>query len=220
MSEKNKSLNEAKDQSSNGADQTDGTESQNSERTEHVSLDTYKKAVGALKNAQNRMKELESRVQTWEDEQRQREEKELQAKGETQKLLQLKEQQINEYKNKLNSFAEEKTRLEKTLFDAAKLQAVKERLPGQLLKPEYAMFIDTDKVIFNPETNEIDMDSVSLVADGFIREHGHLIKKEARQLPNGSAASQGRLSYDQWKALPSKERAKRLKDVEGYGSKN
>lgn len=220
MSEPKKGLNEADENVPNGNAPVDTgnavPKDPNEEPVDKVSLDTHRRTLSSLKNAQLRMKELEARVADWESKQRDAEEKILQEKGEWTKLVELKSNQLLETQRRLAEKEAEEADLKRTLFDAAKLQAVKEKLPGQLLRPEYASFIDLSKVVMNPDTNEIDEDSLSIVADQFVREHAGLLKRDGRQLPNGSPSASTNLSYEQWLKLPSKDKAKRLKDVQGF----
>jgi len=226
MHEPKKGLDEAGEQRPNGEAQVDGGESsasdkgQSGDTGDKVSLDTHRRTLSSLKNAQLRMKELEQRVSEWETKQRADEEKVLQEKGEWTKLVELKTKQLMEMQAKLAEREAQESALKRTLFDAAKLQAVRERLPGQLLRPEYAQFIDVDKIAMNPETNEIDEDSVAMVTDEFVRSHAGLLKRDGRQLPNGSPSATAKLSYEEWLKLPAKEKPKRMKDVEGFKGRN
>lgn len=226
MTEPKKGLNEAGEQLPNGDAQVDsGTESTadkeaGAEQVDKVSLDTHRRTLASLKNTQLRLKELEQRAAEWESKQRDAEEKVLQEKGEWSKLVELKTKQLMEMQAKLAEREAQENALKRTLFDAAKLQAVRERLPGQLIRSEYAQFIDIDKVIMNPETNEIDEDSVAVVADEFVRAHSGLLKRDSRQLPNGSPSASAKLTYEQWLKLPAKEKPKRMKDVEGFKGQN
>lgn len=202
-----KSLSEAsKDQSDSDLEVT----------ADKVSLDTHKRLLSQYKTAQLKLKEYESQLNLKQEQERKLQEEKLTKDGEWQKLVALKEQEAASAKQEAERLKAAEASLKKNLFDAAKLQAVRERLPGQLIRPEYMNFIDVEQVVLNPETNEIDESSIDLVVNDFVKNHAALLKTDPLRLPNGNAKPATRLTHDEWLRLPAKEKRSRMKDVEGF----
>lgn len=173
-----------------------------------VSYETYKRVLSQLKNTQAKLKEKE-------ESELQKQEMLLQEKGQWKDLVALKDQELSQTRQKLIEKEQAESHLKETLFNAAKLQAVRDRLPGKLERDEYMAFIKVDKVVLNPETNEIDPTSVDLVVQDFVKNHAKLLSQQTVTLPNGMPKPATQLSYEEWVKLPSKDKRARLKDVVG-----
>ncbi|MEM5807978.1 MAG: hypothetical protein QW818_02495 [Candidatus Aenigmatarchaeota archaeon] len=185
-----------------------------------VSYDEHRRLLSQYKRAQERQRELEARLAEHESKTKQIEEEKLKEAGEWQKLIEMKHAQLAEMQQKLAEKEQRESELKNTLLNAIKVNAVKERLPGQLIRPEYINFVDVDKIAINPETSELDEESIKVVVDEFVRNHSALLKKDTIKLPNGSAQPVTKLSYEEWLKLPLKEKQKRMKDVEGFKPKH
>lgn len=194
-----------------------GTEQSGAQSAEpkHISPEDHKRAIDDAMKFKAELKATREKLSLFEKAQKEAEEKKLTESGEYQKLIQLKEQKISELEQKMQETEGNLSGLKKSLFDAAKLNAVRDRLPGTVKNPAYLSFIDVDKIAINPETNEIDLDSVDRVATEFVKTHPDLIKSDPTRLPGGAAQAVTKLTHDQWLKLPLKEKKLRLKDVEG-----
>ena len=166
----------------------------------------HKRALDDMLKYKSQVKDLQSKLSEFEKKDKDAQEKKLAEAGEFQKIIAIKEAQLKEKE-------ESEKYLRKTLFDAAKLNAITERLPGKLKHRDYASFIDLDKVALNPETNEISLDTVDAVVNDFVKSHPSLLETNPRILPSGAPMAPTDLSYDSWLKLPLKEKKARFKDV-------
>jgi len=182
-----------------------------------VSRDSYLRVMDQLKETQRKFKEVQDALNVRKSEEDLEVESKLMKSGEVQKLITIKDEKISALSLKNQELEKGYEGLKSTLQSAAKTQAVLSRLPGQLMRQEYMAFIDTDKVIFNPETNEIEEDSVEAVVNDFLKNHAMLLKTDGRTLPNGTPRPTQRITRAEWESLPTaKEKRERLKDVEGF----
>lgn len=192
---------------SSASDQASGLDQENLDKPKDVvSYETHRKLLSQKKAADERVEQLLKEKQ-------QAEEAELQKKGDVQKLLKIKEDTLLEKEKEVERLKSEKENVMKTYLEERKLQAIKEKLPAPLAKPEYSAFLDTDSVQFKPDTLEIDETSVERVAGDFVKNHPFLLKLDAKILPNGSPKATGKLPYEEWLKLPVTEKRKRWKDV-------
>ena len=188
-------------ENSSGVDQSKDT----------VKYETYAKTVGQLKKEKESRAELEQKLAAYELKEREIEEAKLKEEGQFKELLAFKEQKIAELEENLGG-------LEGRILKAQKVAAFKRHLPGDLAHEDYYTFADVDKIVIDPTTNDIDSDSAKMVADMFLKEHGHLLKRVRGANPPGEDGVGGvkkTLTVAQWKALPSTaEMQKRQKDVD------
>jgi hypothetical protein len=175
-----------------------------------VKYETYQRTVGQYKKASEENAELRKRLQDLEKAEKARVEQDLLEQNKYKDLLDLREKEAQAAKAELEE-------LKHARIEARKLDAVLKHIQGHV-SSEYWVLIDTNKVIINPNTNEIDEASVDLVAKEFVKRHSRLIdfpnSNNARMdnkgaIPNGS----GKLTRDEWIKLGATERAKRAKEV-------
>jgi hypothetical protein len=173
-----------------------------------VQYETYKNVLSQHKKSKSENEELRSKLEAYERKERETEEKRLSEQGEYKKLLELERKKLAEAENK-------RLQYERDLLDSHKLNAVRERLPGKVKRPEYYSFIDTDKIIIDPSTGMVDDSSVTEVVESFIKEHSSLLDRAAnKDLPyNAPGNSTGKISYDEWLKLPLKEQKARRNEV-------
>lgn len=159
-----------------------------------VKYSTYKKAVVEAKNAKAKLRELE-------DQRRLEEERKLQETNDYKKLYDTKKQEAEETAKKYQSLLGDIT-------NANKIHAFEATLKGKV-KPEYHSFIDTDAILIDPETNEIDQASVARQVALFQKKYPELVMR-IDGTPARSPAPQGETSPDkikrsEWSKLSSKE---------------
>ena len=151
-------------------------------------------------NALAMISEIESKT-------KQEEEEKLKQNGEIQKLLDLREQKIADMENKLGEAESRAAKSEKAIMDTWKLNHFYEKLPGKLKRKEYLTFVDLEGIVCNPETGDIDADSVDKVVGSFVENHNHLIERgSGGRLPGDAARKQSQISYEQWLKLPLNEK--------------
>lgn len=190
------------------SDDTAENLSEISENKDTVKYSTYRHALADAKNHKKRAEELQARLADFERKEQELVENRLKEQGEYKKLLEIERQKRTEEEKK-------RAHYEKSLLDAHKLSAVREKIPGKLKRSEYYSFIDTDKIILDHETGEIDQNSLEAVVNSFIQDHGALIERQGSVgLPqNAASGSTNNLTYEAWLALPLKEQKLRRKEV-------
>lgn len=184
-----------------------GDQSQDIQKQDSVSYQTYKEVLDQRKADQKRLKALEEELGLVKTKEKEIEEKKLRDKGEYQKLLDARDKENAELKSKFSE-------MEKNLVDGTKLQAFLDKLPGKIKKNEFLMFVDLEKIPFNPETKKVDESGLSMVVNEFVRDYSDLIQTSSKKILPGDAPNPvSTLTYDQWLKLPLDEKKKRQKDV-------
>lgn len=182
-----------------------------------VAYETYQRTLGQYKKSQGEIESLKKKIEElgeFKSKVDQLSEEKMKEEGNWKALLEQREAKLSEAHEKLNALVEENRSYKDTLTDTVKLSAFQNELGGKLKKKEYLNFIDTDKIAINPETNTVDEESLKSYAKEFQNNFKELISFDGKKLPNGAPNGSAKLTYEQWKALPSgKERKERLKDV-------
>lgn len=166
-----------------------------------ISYETYRKLLSEKKNLQSENEKLKG-------ESTERERRELESKEEYKKLYESSKTENEELKNKVKSH-------EERWQDALKLNAFNSALGDtKKIEPKYYGFIDTSKILIDPETNKVDAVSVQKEVDRVTRDYPELIKSTIKgNMPNNAPSSGGFLTLEQWKNLPLKEQKARMKEV-------
>ena len=142
------------------------------------------------------------------------EEAKLREKGEYGVLLKQREERLKQLEEELASKENEIGSYKGAMTNFKKAAAFERELGGKLKKDSYWDHVDFDQIALNPEDGKIDSHSLSKVANAFAEEYKELIDYgKVGNLPNGTASSAGRLTYEQWQKLPLDEQRKRMKDV-------
>ena len=170
------------------------------QKKDFVQYETYSRVLSQHKKSQAEAENLRAKLAEYEAKEKELENKRLAEQGDYKKLLE------NERKARAEEEAKRK-QYEKQLLDGHKLNALLEKLPGKIKRPEYYSFIDTDKIIIDPTSGHIDERSVEEVKTEFIRDHFALLEiSNKATLPyNAPGNNSGTLSYDEWLKLPLKE---------------
>lgn len=182
---------ENKDPSVSNAPNTDVSNT-DQVKDQTVAYETFQKAVGQKKAFQEKASafekenaDLKKQIEGFKNS---AQEEKARADGDWKALLEAKDQKINQLSQERDEAITGFKEASGTLDNAVKLNAVYEQLPGKIKNPAYAHFIDTTKVVINPDTGEIDSDSVKTVVDIFMMEHKDLIDtKNFKGLPGDSA---------------------------------
>lgn len=191
-----------------GEGQSTPSGSADSEKKDKVAWETYQKSVSQEKSLRERNRELENKVNQFLEQQKQQEEERLQQKGETEKLLELRTKERDEYKNKyedLNSHVEE----------SEKISAFLDKLPGKIKRKEYLNFVPTKDIIVDPTTGEIDDSSVSEAVNNFTKNFSDLIMPSSgKRLPGDAPSQPSDLSYDSWLKMNAADKRKNMHRVQ------
>ena len=133
-----------------------------------VKYETHNKLLGQHKAVQEKMRVAQEIIDKFEAEKRNVEEVKLQEQGEFKKLLTLKDEELGKLKTERDTAVKENQ-------DTWKYDAFYKKLGGTLDNSAYLSFVDLDNIIFNPETREIDEQSVESVVNDFRTKHSRLI---------------------------------------------
>lgn len=147
----------------------------NPDDNQSVAYETYKRTLDEAKAAKAKLKELDDKLKGIEEEK-------LKGQNEWKTLAEQRELQLKDAQGKLGS-------LESTITDSFKLSAFNRQLGGKLRDDAYLSFVETDKIIFHPETKKVDEESVKAVVAEFVKKHHHLVDFGKGKMPNTAGGS-------------------------------
>lgn len=155
---------------------------------DNVSFDTHKRLLRQTKNTQSENQELKQQLA------------DIQAQDEARAQDALAKNQ--EWKQLADRREEKIVQLEKTITDnddhldkSVKLQAFLNKVPGKL-SDAYFGHVPLDKIAMNPDTREVDSESVELVVNDFLKDHGRLIdRNDSKKLPSDASRGGAALTY-------------------------
>lgn len=181
-------------------------------------LDNEKKSKERILEESKKYKEGLQTYKAREEEQRkadkEREEQRLIKEGQYSTLLDQRDQRIKELEEDINTFRSEVQNRDSAITNFRKAAAFERAIGGKMKKEAYWNHVDFEQIALNPETGDVDPASLRKAADGFIDEYKELVDfGNKANLPNGTPGGSGKLTHEQWKKLPLKERQKRMKDV-------
>lgn len=200
----NKNGSAGQDQSS-GSDQ--GNNNQNADagsagegKKDSVSYETHQRLLGQHKKAQARLDELEKifKEQT---------EKNLKEKEDFKTLYETAKTELSKKESEISEFRQQ---LELSKKYKAFSSYLKEKHGAELASQDYAVLIDWDKVVINPDTGEIDKTVLANYVDDFAKSRKHIIVRpnDAKLPADSPKGGSNTISYDEWLKLPSKEMTK------------
>jgi hypothetical protein len=194
MDQDQKSVSNAIDSTASSVDE--------SEAKEVVAYATHRKLLDQRKRTQQENEELRSKLEAYEAQQKEVEENTLKAQGEYKKIAEAKEREANELKAKYKN-------LETTVINDYKTRAFEKALPGKIRNEKYLNFVDLNSIVINPESGQIDEDSLKVTVGEFMKEHGEsLVARQAgAKLPSASAPASG-FSFE--KPITSMTRAEQM----------
>jgi hypothetical protein len=175
---------------------------------ESVSYQTYLKTLEQEKNAKERAKTVEQELNELKASIAKKKEDELLEKGEVEKLLKLREEELQKERDQREKTLQENKELESTLVNNYKLDAIMQKLPGKLKHKDYKAFIDIDSVLVDPDTGNIDDGSLSKVVSEFVESHSSLIdSSNFKDLPGDAPVGKMRkYTQTEWKSLSLKDK--------------
>lgn len=135
-----------------------------------VAYETYRRSVSSEKSLREELRILkEEKEKTSNDKLKEQNEWKTYAEQQEKKAI------------------EESTRreqLESTILESVKLNAFQRHLGGKIKDDAYYQFVDTDKIVYNPETKRVDEESVKSVVSEFVKRHSSLIEFKSGKMPN------------------------------------
>lgn len=171
-----------------------------------VAFETHRKLLAEKKQVAAENAALKSRLDALEADNRKREEADLKAKEDWQKLAELREKESAELKAQV----EENKRI---FADAKKIDGFTKSL-GASIPSQYLGLIDTNEILIDPATGKVDEGSVTKAVENFRARYPEIIGTRKGSLPAGApAGSGGGLTYEAWLKLPPKEMVARKSEV-------
>lgn len=176
------------------------------QKEEKVSYETYKRVLSEKKK---RDEELEKhRIELAEVKRKLKEDEELKLKEKEdyKSLIQIREKELEEARNESKALREEQ-------LQNLKLGSFLKTL-GSEVHSKYWGMIDLEQVKLDPD-GKIDQMSITQAVENFKKTYPELIiNGRGPKLPADAPSSgPGSLTVEEWKKLPSKEMAKRIKDL-------
>ena len=173
-----------------------------------VKHETYSRTLGEAKKAKDELRDAQSKLAEYEKRDKKKEEDELKKKGELQKIIDNKEEEIAKLNDKISGY-------EMTFNNGKKLSAFFDALGGARVSDKYLGLVDTDRIVMNPETGEIDKTSAAKYAEEFKKEHPKLLETPGKGpgLPSDAPQGDDGLTVEAWKKLPLKERREKMAAV-------
>jgi hypothetical protein len=135
-----------------------------------VAYDTYRKVLAEKKKRDLEVKDLADRLSQYETTFKQREEEELRRKGELEKILTMRDQELNQTKSKLSELIEMQT-------NTVKLTTFLDSLGAKVPKKYWDM-LPLNQIQLD-ESGEVDKGSVQKAIEYFKREYPEVIQSEA-----------------------------------------
>jgi hypothetical protein len=176
------------------------------DRPKQISYETYEKTLNQEKGLRKRLQETQEKLLVFENEKKSIEE---------QKLLDEKKhlEYIEQLKREKAEALEKAQRLERDQTDFRKLNAAMGLLQekGIQLESKYLGLLPLDQIQLTDE-GSIDHTSVTQAVDAFTKEHPRLTLPASKFLPNDKTGNSAqKLSVEEWKKLPHKEKIEAFK---------
>lgn len=178
------------------------------EKPDNVSWETHRKLLGEKKRLQESFRETQERLQALETEAKERAETELKQQNRYKELWEQEKERAAKYESDLKSQGEE-------IQNAFKLDAFRQALGNRTIDRKYYGFIDTGKILMDPETGNVDSTSLQKEIERIQETFPEIVRPlDKRPLPSDYPAGSGsKLSYEEWKTLPLAEKKKRLPEM-------
>jgi hypothetical protein len=182
------------------------------DKTDVVEYATHRKLLGEKKILQEKYSTNLARLAELEESEKAREESSLRDQNKYKELLEQKEKELEESKNRLSL-------VEKDRSDSYKLSSFLTNMGGSKIDSQYFSLIPLDDICID-ETGEVDQQSVIEAVNKFKVSHPRLVVDPKKDLPaNKIGSKSGGLSYQEWRNLGSdkemRERYKELTIVDG-----
>ena len=172
------------------APQTTSGQPENSQ--DKVAYDTYRRVLSEAKKLKDELRLIK------EQEQKSHETK-LKEQNEWKALAEAKSGQVEHLEKAFKDQNEQ-------IVNGMKYQEFEKHLGGRLKDRDYATFIDFDKIVINPETKQIDAESVKGVVAEFVKKHSPLVEFQGTaKMPNVAGSSPSNFGSKSLDKMDSKE---------------
>lgn len=168
-------------------DVSDTSEPSPEPKKDSVSYETHRRLLDEAKKAKAKVAEYEAK-------EKQIAEEKLKQQGEYQKIIEAREAELAETRNKVTAY-------ETQIDEARKLSAFQKAF-GNEIDGKWLGLVDVSKIAFKPDTKEVDDFSVKAVVDNFKKQWPEAVVRKGSPLPspdmpNGSV----HISESEWKKL-------------------
>lgn len=172
-----------------------------------VSYESHSKLLNEHKKRKDKLNAANEELEAFRSAKREREESELAARGEHEKI-------ISTHKDRIAELELNETNRHKRDIEAKKFNAFFKGLDGEV-DEKYWSLIDVSEIAVDPDSGEIDSLSVANTIEKFKREYTPIIQGQpVPNLPNAApSGSTGTITVEEWKQLPLPERKARMKEV-------
>lgn len=191
------------------------------EKKDVVAFETHQRLLAQRKADQEKLKEAQAKLDKIEEKEaelerkrQELEEQKLKDEGNWKALLEAREAKLAEFQSRESELVSKVSMFEQQFQEAAKLQALQDALGGKFKHKSYYNLVDTDRIITNPETGQIDQDSVKAYADTFLKEHKELIAFNKPQINDRAPGQAGSLTYEEWLVLAKTDPAKAREKIQ------
>lgn len=153
-------------------------------KKDSVAYETYRKALKEKANANERLQETQARLEKLEAERQAMQQKELEAQ--------------NRFKELYESVRSENEGLKKSIHDrdlqmqdALKIDAFQSSLGDKKIDRKYFGFVDTAKIMIDPETGTVDELSAQKEVERVLAEYPEIVRSSSPAKPMPTQAPQG-----------------------------
>lgn len=169
---------------------------------------TNERLLSDSKKYKEKAKGFEAEKADQEEQKRAIQEAKLREQGEYKQLLEQRDKDLLAANERAESAEKESSSSKETLMEAKKLNAFRSRLGGQLKSDDCLQFVDTSKIVVNPEDGKIDLASVDSVVKDYTSKYDFTIEKRKGRLPNGQGGGGGGggLDHETWSKGGSKKK--------------
>jgi hypothetical protein len=157
-------------QETSGSKESEGKKSKDA-----VSYETYQRVLIEAKKAKDKAKEYEAAAQKAADEK-------LKEQNEWKKLA-------DQYKVKLEESSKQLEEKEKLVANSLKYDAFKKNLNADLVDDKFVEWVDLDKIIIDPDTQQVNGDSAKMVAIDFLKNYPFAVKASQSKIPSKAGTS-------------------------------
>lgn len=172
------------------------------------------------KTWQAKAKDLETQIAEIKAQASRSEASELDAKGDTKKLLELERTRAKELADQLSAAQAKLTDMDKSEKERRKASAVASKFEGGLdSKWMRVVAFELDDVVIDPETGEVDQISVDKVVRDLKATYPEMVRGKVAGMPKDAPkGSVGRISLAKFRQLPLKEQEKYTWDMVDYNN--
>ena len=155
------------------------------EPKQELSYQSYRRAITEKKNAQEKLREFESKIADYENQLKTHEENKLREKEDYKGLISMREQEIEKLKAELQNEASRNQQMQDERIMGLKYNSFMKALDGEV-DHKYLSLVDTDKIVWNPDEGKIDEMSVTKAVEEFKKQYPDIIR--TKQGPKVSQA--------------------------------